>query len=216
MTARENILGRIRSSLRGGAAATAEALAEADRRIAAQPPHPLPAAAWQPRERFVARARELSSTVEMLGGHREIPAAIAAYLAAHDLPRQAVCWPELADLPWSDHGLSVEARPPTADDPIGITGAFCAVADTGTLMLRSGATPPAAASLLPETHVAIVAAERIVPFMEDAWTLLRAERDGAPRAVNFISGPSRTADVELELYLGAHGPYRVHVIVIGA
>ena len=83
-------------------------------------------------------------------------------------------------------------------------------------MLLSGPDTPATVSLLPETHVAIVAASRIVPAMEDAWRLLRTEGGGLPRAVNFISGPSRTGDIEQTLVLGAHGPYRVHVVLVKA
>jgi len=80
-------------------------------------------------------------------------------------------------------------------------------------MLLSGPRTPAAASLLPETHIAVLRMDRIVHGMEDAWDLLRAEHGMLPRAVNFISGPSRTADIEQTLVLGAHGPYRVHIIL---
>ncbi len=127
---------------------------------------------------------------------------------------QAVCWPELAALRWSEQELAVEARPAQRDDLVGITGAFCAVADTGTLMLLSGPATAAVTSLLPETHIAVLPRERIVAFMEDAWALLRREREQLPRAVNFVSGPSRTADIEQTVTLGAHGPYRVHVIIV--
>ena len=96
-----------------------------------------------------------------------------------------------------------------------MTGAFSAIAETGTLMMVSGGQTPATASLLPETHVAIVPAARIVPHMEDAWDLARRELGQLPRAVNFISGPSRTADIEQQMVLGAHGPYRVHIIILG-
>jgi L-lactate dehydrogenase complex protein LldG len=80
-------------------------------------------------------------------------------------------------------------------------------------------------SLLPGTHVAIVSASRIVRGMEEAWQLMREELKQAasggaetavamPRAVSFISGPSRTADIEQTVTLGAHGPYRVHVVLV--
>jgi L-lactate dehydrogenase complex protein LldG len=69
-------------------------------------------------------------------------------------------------------------------------------------------------SLLPETHIALVPMSRIVPAMEDAWALARAELGSLPRAVNFISGPSRTGDIEQTIVLGAHGPYRVHLVII--
>jgi L-lactate dehydrogenase complex protein LldG len=98
--------------------------------------------------------------------------------------------------------------------PIGVTGVFAAIAETGTLMMASGPQSPATTSLLPETHVAIVPASRIVAHMEDGFALARAELGELPRAINFISGPSRTGDIEQTIVLGAHGPYRVHVIVL--
>ncbi len=96
----------------------------------------------------------------------------------------------------------------------GITGVFCAVAETGTLVVLSGPDTPATTSLLPETHIAVVPASRIVRGMEDAFDLVRAEYGELPRAANFISGPSRTGDIEQTLVLGAHGPYRVHIVIV--
>jgi L-lactate dehydrogenase complex protein LldG len=98
---------------------------------------------------------------------------------------------------------------------VGITGACCAIAETGTLVTLSGADTPPSVSLLPETHIAVLHANRIVRSMEDAWQLVRDAQGTLPRAVNFISGPSRTADIEQTVTLGAHGPYRVHIIIVG-
>jgi L-lactate dehydrogenase complex protein LldG len=98
---------------------------------------------------------------------------------------------------------------------VGITSAFCAIAETGTLLTLSGPRTPATTSLLPETHIAVVRKSRMVRSMEDAWKLLRDEEGRMPRAANFISGPSRTADIEQTLVLGAHGPYRVHIVLVG-
>jgi L-lactate dehydrogenase complex protein LldG len=99
---------------------------------------------------------------------------------------------------------------------VGITSAHCAIAETGTLVTLSGPETPPSVSLLPETHIAVLKAGRVVAAMEDAWALIRCEAAGLPRAVNFISGPSRTADIEQTVTMGAHGPYRVHIIVVGA
>ena len=114
--------------------------------------------------------------------------------------------------------MSLEARAPRrengGDDAVGVTGAFAAIAETGTLMVVSGPDSPASTSLVPETHVAVLAAGRIVAHMEECWDLARAAFGQFPRAVNFISGPSRTGDIEQQLVLGAHGPYRVHIVIV--
>jgi L-lactate dehydrogenase complex protein LldG len=156
----------------------------------------------------------LGSTVDEAPSVMAAPAAIRHYLDANELPRMGVCWPELAALDWNEAGIHLEARPAEDKDLIGITSAFCAIAETGTLMLLSGATTAPTTSLLPETHIAIVNVARIVRGMEEAWDLLRSERAKLPRAVNFISGPSRTADIEQTIVIGAHGPYRVHIVVV--
>ncbi len=174
---------------------------------------PLPRWTGTPLERFVQRAAAMASTVECVTGRDAIPMAIAQYLRALGVPATGACWRELAALPWGAAGISVEARPARADDAIGVTGVFCAIAETGTLVLASGPDTPASVSLLPETHIAVVSQAVIVPAMEDAWDRLRAAGT-MPRAVNLVSGPSRTADIEQTVTLGAHGPARVHIIVL--
>jgi len=215
MSARENILARVRARLAKGTA-TDSAAGEAVRaHIAAHPQNPRPAVGWDPVARFRAEALKLSSTVDEVESRAAVPAAIARYLEAQRLPREAVCWETLLPLDWRAAGIAVTARAMRATDLVGITGAFCAIAETGTLMMLSAPKTPSATSLLPETHVAVVERSRIVPGMEEAWQLMRTELGQPPRAVNFISGPSRTADIEQTVTLGAHGPYRVHVVLVG-
>jgi L-lactate dehydrogenase complex protein LldG len=173
--------------------------------------------------RFVQRASDMESTVERIADRREIPAAVARYLDGLNLPaalsaqksHRGVCWPEFADLDWAGAGLAIEARPTTGDDRLGITGAFFGIAETGTLVLLAGAATPTATALLPDTHVAVIDSDRIVAGMEEAFALIRGERGCVPRAINLISGPSRTGDIEQTIVVGAHGPYRVHVLVVG-
>lgn len=214
MSARANILARIRT--RQGKAVTPR---NAEREqvaqfIAEHPQSPRPQVGPDLFARFRDRALNLTTSVEDLASLQELPAAVARYLAEKQLPRTAVCWPEFAALDWAGQGLSVDGRPARDTDLVGITGAFCAVAETGTLMMCSGRDTPATTSLLPETHIAVVPKSRIVAGMEDAWNLLRRDAGSMPRAVNFISGPSRTADIEQTVTLGAHGPYRVHVLIL--
>lgn len=164
--------------------------------------------------RFKEQALRMTDTVDEVAALADVPAAAARYLDSIGVAKNAIAWNTLSGLEWREAGLQVEFRRPRNEDLVGITGAFCAVAETGTLMMLSGPDTFASASLLPETHIAIVPVSRIVGAMEDAFALARAERGELPRATNFISGPSRTGDIEQTIVLGAHGPYRVHVIVV--
>lgn len=221
---RQRILGRVRDALHksGTARDDAAARANAEAYIAAHAHGPRPYVPEDRVGRFVQRAKDMESTVGRIADRREIPSSVARYLDALVLPpelaaqrsRQGVCWPELADLDWAGAGLDIEARPTTGGDRLGITGAFCAIAETGTLVLLSGAATPTGTMLLPDTHVAVVSAARIVAGMEEAFALIREERGALPRAVNMVSGPSRTGDIEQTIVLGAHGPYRVHILVV--
>jgi L-lactate dehydrogenase complex protein LldG len=214
MSARDDILGRVRRGVGKDDFA--------GRRVAALASLKMPERGPQPNigpdllGRFRAKAEYLASTVAAVATPAEVPAAVASYLAANGLPAEAVATPEVGSLDWAASGLRVGPRPAVDADKVGISGSFCAIAETGTLMLLSGPDSPATVSLLPETHIALVDASRIVGTMEEAFALLRAERGSLPRAVNFISGPSRTGDIEQTIVLGAHGPCRVHLVLIGA
>ncbi len=213
MSARDEILRSIRE-------ANSRAEAAADRqsvlaRIDARRRGPMPAMDWDPVARFRERCVAMMSTVADAASLADVPSAVAAYVRDKSLPLAGACWPEFAHLDWRGAGLSVAARPSNGDDKLGVTGVFCGIAENGTLMLLSGQDTHATTSLLPENHIAIVPAARIVRAMEDGWDLLRREQGKMPRQVNFVSGPSRTADIEMTLVLGAHGPFRVHVIIVG-
>jgi len=219
--ARAAILQRVRSALGREGAPAARERAAADAGVAAHRHGPRPVMPADLVAHFLRRATDMASTVDRVEAPDAIPGAVARYLArlaplpAAPLSRAGVCWPEFADLDWHGAGLAIEPRAATGDDRLAITGAFCAVAETGTLVVTSGAATPTASTLLPETHVAVVRADRIVAGMEEAFALVREECRPWPRAVNLISGPSRTGDIEQTIVLGAHGPFRVHLLVLG-
>jgi L-lactate dehydrogenase complex protein LldG len=213
MSARERILSRIRAA-QSPSARGDDAVAAVQDYVRSHPAGPLPRQHEDALARFRERALSLGTTIDDAATFAAVPAAVAAYLRGKALPLEAVIWPELSHLDWSGAGLTVAARPANGDDKAGITGCFCAIAETGTLMTLTGSDTPSNVSLLPETHIAVVPCERIVRGMEDGWALLRAERGDMPRAVHFISGPSRTGDIEQTITLGAHGPYRVHVVLV--
>lgn len=214
MTARDNVLGRIRTALGRKGPLSEQQSAQMRAKLSRHPRGPMPSMGWELLPRFRERCESLSSTVDQVASAAEVPAAVARYLGQNGLPLRAVCWPEFSRLDWSAAGLHMEPRRATGDDKVGVTGVYCAIADTGTLMLLSGEHTHPVTSLLPDTHIAIVPAARILRSMEEGWDLLRREHGSLPRQVAFVSGPSRTADIEMTLVLGIHGPYRVHIIIV--
>ena len=215
--ARERILERIRKAQGRGGKSPSQAEREAvETYLRAHPRGTLPKVEADLVARFRARAEATQCTTEEVMRAADIPQTVARYLSAAKLPAAGCVWPQLADLDWKGAGLALEAREANGSDAVGVSGAFAAIAETGTLVFASGPDTPSTVSLLPETHVAMLEASRIVPHMEDAWVLARAEFGELPRAINFVSGPSRTADIDQTIVLGAHGPYRVHIVLVRA
>lgn len=215
MSARENILARIRANQKKSGVTSVAELDAAAEFISAHPQGPRPNSDWPDLiGRFKEQSLKMESTVDEVSSVAAVPQAIACYVSENNLEHRGVCWPAFTNLDWSAAGLEIETRGAVESDRLGITGCFCAFAETGTLLLTTSPTTPNKASLLPETHIAIVKTSRIVVGMEEAWNLVRAELKQLPRACSFISGPSRTADIEQTLVIGAHGPYRVHIILV--
>jgi L-lactate utilization protein LutC len=114
---------------------------------------------------------------------------------------------------------TLEAPPPEAifRCEIGISGAQWAVAETGTLVLESDEERHRLASLVPPVHIAIVAADRVRQTIAEVLDALSERPLGAlSRTVTFVTGPSRTSDIELTLAIGVHGPAELHVVIVGA
>lgn len=212
--ARQAIFSRIRNAQQRSSEVGGNELEAVQDYLRLHPHGPQPHIGDDAAKHFAQQALRMSDTVAEVASMAEVPAAVAVYLDDLGIAKQAIAWKTLDALAWTQAGIEVAFRPPVNTDLVGITGAFCAVAETGSLLLLSGPDTYASASLLPETHIAVLPASRIVAYMEDAFALARAERGELPRATNFISGPSRTGDIEQTIVLGAHGPYRVHVIVV--
>jgi L-lactate utilization protein LutC len=107
-------------------------------------------------------------------------------------------------------GITVRHAP----DPalrVGVTKAICGLADTGSILIADGEGNPLQASLLPEIHIAVLRASDILPSLADAMPLPIVRQS---RAAVFITGPSRTADIEMSLTIGMHGPGEVHVFLV--
>lgn len=217
---RDQILGGIRAGLGRGrldsaATATLEARLKEHRRNLV----PARAAALDHAGQvalFVKMAGEVDATVAPVATVAEVPGAVADYLSRQNLPARLVMTPDpkLDDIPWDARPL-LEIRKGRAEDgdAAGITASFAAIAETGTLMLTSGPERPTRNNFLPDTHVVVLRASQVVAAYEDGWDRLRAA-GAMPRTVNFITGPSRTGDIEQRLVLGAHGPRRLHIVLI--
>ncbi len=196
-------------------------------RLARHPRGLIPARSRLPRPEqialFVRNVEKEYGTVERLADLAAVPGAVADYLARQNLPTDLVVGPhpELLALPWSERPLlRLHTGRAEATDVVGVQQAFAAVAETGTLMLPSAPVRPTTLNLLVETEIILLRASRIVGAYEEAWDLLRAaQQDGEtarfmPRNVMLVTGPSRSADIEQTLELGAHGPRRLHIVLI--
>jgi len=225
--AREAMLGRIRRALKRGpldesqSAPLAARLKEHRRNLI-----PKRAAALDHRGQvalFAAMAEGVNATVARVSSAQDVPGAVADYLSRLNLPARLVMAPDpaLDAIPWSARPL-LEIRKGRAEDgdAAGVTSCFAAVAETGTLMLHSGPESPTRNNFLPDTHIVVLRADQVVASYEDGFDQLRrkfAKKAGGfsmPRTVNFITGPSRTADIEQKIELGAHGPRRLHIVLV--
>ncbi len=168
-------------------------------------------------------AEEVQATVTRVQSPDAVPEAVARYLAAENLPAELVMAPDpgLDDIPWHTRPLlRIRRGRAEPEDAVSLTPCFAAVAETGTLMLVSGAQTPTTLNFLPDTHIAVVRAAQVVAAYEDGWDRLRAAAtpgmpaQALPRVVNFITGPSRTGDIEQRIVLGAHGPRRLHIVLV--
>ena len=222
MTAREDMLARIR---RGAAdLAAAEGRSEEDRRAAvaarlaaAGTRHVTPAGAALEGEeriaRFKAKLEGVEATWADLPSMDALPQALAEALRDRNLPAAIRMGgdPELAALDWT--GLDASVGTGRIEEPATLSRAAAASAETGTLALFSGPDNPVTLTFLGETHFVAVKRSEVQAGLDDLWSVLRA-RGALPRTVNLVTGPSRSADIGQVLQLGAHGPVALHVFIV--
>lgn len=204
-TAREAILGRVRAALGERDPAASPAQTTSIR----------PAFEGDRVPRFVAKLTAAAAGVTRVAELAAVPPAVEAYLQEHGLPAALVVGeaPPLPELPWPE-GWELARRAALGEDRVSLTGAFAAIAETGSLVMLSGPGHPTTLNFLPDDHLVVLRERQVVSHMEDVWALLRERPGGMPRTVNIITGPSRTADVEQTIQLGAHGPRRLHVFLV--
>jgi L-lactate dehydrogenase complex protein LldG len=163
---------------------------------------------------FEEMATALAATVAHIPDSAALPGAVATYLAEQNLPAQLVVAPALQNIPWAERPtLDVRFGKAVNEDLVSVTPAIGAVAETGTLVLTSGPDSPTSLNFLPDTHIVMVNRSQITGRYEDVWDTIR-DQGALPRTVNMISGPSRTGDIEQTIQLGAHGPRRLHILIL--
>lgn len=169
---------------------------------------------------FKAMAEKVATTVVEVAAADDVPAAIATYLRDRNLPARLRRGTDerLAALPWDrEPNLEITVGRSDGSDLVGLSHAFGGVAETGTAVLVSGEDNPTTLNFLPETHIVVVRADEIAGDYEAVWERIRATygKGALPRTVNWITGPSRSGDIEQTILLGAHGPRSLHLIVVG-
>jgi L-lactate dehydrogenase complex protein LldG len=166
---------------------------------------------------FVRNVEKEFGTVALVADLDAVPGAVVDYLAAQNLPGRVVMapHPELQAIPWSARPL-LDIREGRAEgsDAVSVQHGFAGIAETGTLMLPSSPERPVTLNVLAETEIVVLRQAAIVGAYEEAWDRLRTEIGAMPRNVMFVTGPSRSADIEQALELGAHGPRRLHIVMV--
>ncbi len=222
MSAREEILGRLRNKLGHSSDSSDDNPALA--RIQEHRKNLIPKRGGlnkaQRIDLFIAEATRVNATVIRVDALDDVPDQVSAYLREHQLPAKIKIAPHqaLKSLDWqAKTSLMVEDGRGAGDDGVSVSMAYGGVAETGTLVMSSGPQSPTSLNFLPLDHIVVLDADDIAGDYEAVWDRIRNEAGPGrlPRTVNWITGPSRTADIEQTLLLGAHGPQRLHILIVG-
>lgn len=213
-SARSDIFARLRHASRN---APAESIERERMSLGRAPAAALPADELC--QAFLINVLRNQGSVNCASNRSEAVKAVAQYLYENFRSQRLVASndPRLAAMPWRDAGVLPRFGAVEAGEPVALGFARLGVAETGAVITWTGKANPAANNLLPEHHIVLVDSADLVATLEDAWDKINGamEKSGRPRGINFIAGPSSTADIEGQLVYGAHGPRRWHVILLG-
>jgi L-lactate dehydrogenase complex protein LldG len=221
-SAREDILANIRRSL-GVTGSEAPRRANVATRLQSAPAGIIPARGQLDAAGRVAmfrhQAERAQASVTEVARPEDVPGEVARFLRDRNLPATLRMGADsrLAAMPWGQTALEVATGRSEGQDPNAVSHAFGGVAESGTLAMISGPDNPTTLNFLPDNHIVVVSAADVVGDYEAIWLRLREQvgKGSMPRTVNLITGPSRSADIEQTLLLGAHGPRTLHIIVVG-
>ena len=168
---------------------------------------------------FKAEAERAQASLAEIADWADAPAEVARFLRENNCPAtlRMGADPRLAAMPWSETALEILHGASDGRDVNAVSAAFAGIAETGTLALVSGADNPTTLNFLPDNHIVVLPRETVLADYESLFAKLRSVygKGEAPRTLNFITGPSRSADIEQTLLLGAHGPRRLHIVIVG-
>jgi L-lactate dehydrogenase complex protein LldG len=212
MSARDEVLGRVRAALRDVPAD--ERPEDVDVALPARGPRSV----GDRVELFARRVEEYRATVHQVG-HGEVPRMVAEVCAARAVHTLVV--PEGLDDAWIPAGgpqvvRDAGLRAGDLDRYDGVlTGCALAIAETGTIVLDGGdASGRRAVSLVPDTHICVVRSDQVVASVPEAIEKLGDGVGRARRPLTFVSGPSATSDIEFRRVEGVHGPRNLHVVLL--
>ena len=166
-------------------------------------------------DRFVEKLTRVHGGVSFVNSYSAVPEAVRTFLSGHNLPQTMVMSAGglMREIDWAS-GWTIEERSANAEDQVSITDALCAIAESGTLVFASSSSVSSTHMFLPENHIVVLNEGQIVRHHEDAVKVCSSHIEKESRAVHMITGPSKTADVEQTIQYGAHGPRRLHVVLI--
>ncbi|OUR91258.1 hypothetical protein A9Q81_17895 [Gammaproteobacteria bacterium 42_54_T18] len=168
---------------------------------------------------FLSKFSASSSTFQSIDCLSLVPQLVLQYAEKHSANKtlvtnlHSILTLDETPLDWPET-LSLSPPPATGNEAIGLSYATTAIAETGSLVLTSSEKNPTTVNFLTDHHIIILNEQDIVPNIESMWERLSLSAGNMPRAVNIITGPSRTADIEQTIQLGAHGPRSLHLLLL--
>jgi L-lactate utilization protein LutC len=165
-------------------------------------------------DKFISKLEKVGATVSVIDNKNELIKELNRYVAKNQIQSEITISKDTQfdDYDWQDVDVTTEYEARSIS--VSVTYAHLGIEETGTLVMLSSPSSPTGMNFLADHHLVVLSCADIVKTMEDVWTILRDEDGELPRTVNLITGPSRTADIEQEIQIGAHGPKNLHVVLI--
>lgn len=173
--------------------------------------------------RFSEQAEKVDANIYAIKKINDLPMISAKIMAQYNISQKMKCAPHelLKKCAWEKHISEFNYGAASEEDVFSLSVAYAGVSETGTLAFLTGAESPKSLIFLAQHHLVLLPTSKLFANYEQVFTAMRADydcenrmvSDKIPRSLNFVTGPSRTADIEQTLTLGAHGPLSLHIIL---